>query len=160
VANSSAWARGQAWALYGYVMAYRETSHPGYLKLAERVAQFILTHPRFPSDKVPYWDFDATKLTDYPEQRDSSAAAIIASALYELSTLTSSGSGYKTSADQILASLSAAPYRSDLEANQGFLLLHGAGNVPAGTEIDVPLIYGDYYFLEANLRKLKIELAD
>jgi hypothetical protein len=150
--DSSAWARGQGWALYGYTMAYRETSDPKYLDHARRVASFILSHPGMPADKVPLWDFDAP--TD--QTRDSSAAALYASALYELSTLVSDGAQYEAAADAILASLSSPAYQARSGEASGFLLKHGAGNVPKPDEVDVPLNYGDYYYLEANLRKLRI----
>ncbi len=155
-AHESTWARGQAWALYGFTMVYRETREQRFLNQAVHIANFILHHKNFPDDMVPYWDFDAPNINQEP--RDASAAAIICSALYELSThLGREGVPYKSAADKIIASLSSEKYLAKLGANANFLLMHAVGNKPANSEIDVPIIYADYYFLEANLRKLKIE---
>lgn len=154
--NESSWARGQAWGLYGFTMTYRETGQKKFLDQAHKIAHFILKHPNLPEDKVPYWDFDAPGVPDEP--RDASAAAIICSALYELS-LYSNGEEkewYLNQADKILRSLSSTPYRAKLGGNNFFLLKHSTGNYPKNSEIDVPIVYADYYFLEANLRRLKI----
>ncbi len=149
--HESAWARGQAWALYGYTMCYRETKDPRYLDQAEHVAAFILNHPRLPSDGVPYYDFDAPAIPDEP--RDASAAAVIASALYELGAFSKKNTKqYHAMADKIMASLTAN-YRSPIGENRGFILLHSTGSKPANSEVDVPLSYADYYYLEALLRK-------
>lgn len=148
-ADNSAWARGQAWALYGFTMCYRETKDPAYLKLADEIAVFILTHPRLPVDKIPYWDFDAADDT-----RDASAAAIIASALYELKDYSVNKKKYRSAADVILKHLSGS-YRAASGTSKGMLLLHSTGNKPFHGEVDVPLIYADYYFLEALLRREK-----
>jgi rhamnogalacturonyl hydrolase YesR len=147
--HESAWARGQAWALYGFTMCYRETRDPNYLHLAENVAGFILNHPNLPKDKVPYWDFNVPDIPDAP--RDASAAAIIASALSELSTFSKNGSAYRKAADQIIKSLTEN-YRSPIGENKGFILLHSTGSKPMNVEVDVPLNYADYYYLEALIR--------
>ncbi|MGH7454633.1 MAG: glycoside hydrolase family 88 protein [bacterium] len=159
-AHESTWARGQAWALYGFTMVYRETREQHFLNQAVHIANFILHHKNFPDDMVPYWDFDAPNINQEP--RDASAATIICSALYELSTHSGSqGAKYKSAADKILASLSSEKYLAKLGENANFLLMHAVGNKPSNSEIDAPIIYADYYFLEANLRKLKIEkMAD
>lgn len=151
-ADDSAWARGQAWGLYGFTMMYRETRKPEYLAQATNIANFILNHPRLPADKIPYWDFDAPGIPDAP--RDASAAAITASALIELSTLAGGGAGgkYLALARQQLLSLSSPAYRAPLGGNGCFLLMHSVGHKPANSEVDVPLNYADYYFLEALLR--------
>ena len=151
-AHESAWARGQAWGLYGYTMMYRETRDARYLAQAQKIAGFLLNHPRMPADKVPYWDFDAPGIPNVP--RDASAAAIICSALYELSDYVDAGVGlrYRTFASAQLRSLASPAYRAKLGGNGCFLLMHCTGNMPKGSEIDVPLNYGDYYFLEALLR--------
>jgi rhamnogalacturonyl hydrolase YesR len=148
-ADASAWARGQAWGLYGYTMMYRETKNPVYLAQAQKIAGFILNHPRLPADKVPYWDFDAPEIPNAP--RDSSAAAIMASALLELRTYVDAPAAtrYTALAEQQLRSLSSPAYRAKLGENGCFLLMHATGHKPGGTEIDVPINYGDYYFLEA-----------
>lgn len=147
--DESAWARGQAWGLYGYTMCYRETRDPKYLQQAENIAGFILNHPNMPKDLVPYWDFNAPNIPDEP--RDASAAAIIASALSELSTFSKNGSAYRKKADQIIESLTEN-YRSPIGKNKGFILIHSTGAKPMNSEVDVPLIYADYYYLEALIR--------
>jgi rhamnogalacturonyl hydrolase YesR len=150
--HDSAWSRGQAWGLYGFTMCYRETGDDNFLQQARKIADFILSHKNLPEDSVPYWDFDAPNIPD--EQRDASAAAIICSALYELSDhLGNNGSKYRNAADKILASLSTPKYRAQIGGNNNFLLMHSVGSKPANSEVDTPLIYADYYFLEANLRK-------
>lgn len=151
-ADESAWARGQAWGLYGYTMCYRETKDPAYLKQAENIAAFIFHHPNMPKDLVPYWDFNAPNIPNEP--RDASAAAIAASALYELSQYSKNNNTYKKTADKILKSLTQS-YRSPMGANKGFILIHSTGSKPANSEVDVPLSYADYYYLEAILRAEK-----
>ncbi|OAM90677.1 glycoside hydrolase family 88 protein [Termitidicoccus mucosus] len=150
--SESAWSRGQAWALYGYTMMWRETRNPLYLDQAKRIAEFIVTHARLPEDKVPYWDFDAPGIPDTP--RDSSAAAIMASAFIELADHVEPffARRYAETARRQLVSLSSPAYRAKLGENGGFLLMHGTGHYPHGIEVDRPLSYGDYYFLEALLR--------
>ena len=152
-AHASAWARGQAWALYGYAVCYRETGKKQYLNLAENIAQYILNHPRLPSDLVPYWDFDDPKIPHVP--RDASAAAITASALYELANLQPyKKTYYQGFADKILASLSSTDYLAPVaSSSHGFLLNHSTGGLPNGFEIDAPIVYADYYFLEALVRQ-------
>ncbi len=157
-ADSSSWARGQAWGLYGYTMSYRETKEPLFLQQAIKIADFVLAHPRLPEDRIPYWDFDAPNIPHAP--RDASAGAIYASALYELSTYVEGAERvrYKSAADAMLKSLSSSSYRAtNVGENHGFILQHSVGNFPQGSEVDAPLNYADYYFLEANLRKLSIE---
>ncbi len=155
-ADESAWARGQAWALYGFTMCYRETKDIRFLNLAENIFDFLFSHPNMPNDLVPYWDFNAPKIPDEP--RDASAAAIIASALYELSTF--KDGEYKSTADKIMISLSSADYLAGLNENGNFILKHSVGSIPHNNEIDVPLNYADYYFLEALSRKIKIEASN
>jgi len=152
-ADSSAWARGQAWGLYGYTMCYRETHNKIYLQQAEKIARYIFSNPQMPADLVPYWDYDAAKQPGQP--RDVSAAAVAASALYELSTYSANGKTYKKTADKILNSLSEH-YQAQPDSARGFLLLHSTGHKPANSEIDVPIIYADYYYLEALLRQKRI----
>ncbi|MDD3491219.1 MAG: glycoside hydrolase family 88 protein [Paludibacter sp.] len=152
-AHESAWARGQAWALYGFAVCYRETKDPRYLELTDKIYNYLFTHKNMPEDLVPYWDFDAPNIPNEP--RDASAAAVIASALYELSTF--GKPEYKETADKIVASLSSPAYRAILGTNGNFLLMHSVGSIPHGHEIDVPLSYADYYFLEALLRKKELE---
>jgi rhamnogalacturonyl hydrolase YesR len=144
--DASAWARGQAWGLYGYTMCYRETKDPVYLQQAEKIAAYILQ--RLPADKVPFWDHDAPGIPNEP--RDASAAAITASALFELTTF-SRKPAYRKTANKILETLCTG-YLSPARQTNGFILLHSTGHKPAKSEIDVPLIYADYYFLEALMR--------
>ena len=153
-AHESAWSRGQAWGLYGYTMCFRETKNPAYLKHAENIAKFLFNHSRMPKDLVPYYDFDAPGIPNEP--RDASAAAIAASALYELSLYSKSGKQYRSIADKIVENLSQN-YRSPLGENKGFLLLHSTGSKPANSEVDVPINYADYYYLEALLRAKKLK---
>jgi hypothetical protein len=151
-ADASAWARGQAWGLYGYTMMFRETRNPAYLERARRIAAFIMKHPRLPEDKVPYWDFDASDIPAAP--RDSSAAAVMASALIELSGYVEKPEGleYSQLARRQLLSLSSSAYRAVPGGNGHFILMHSVGHLPKSSEVDVPLNYADYYFLEGLLR--------
>lgn len=152
--HESAWARGQAWGLYGYTMCYRETKNKAFLVHAEKIAAFILNHPRMAPDLIPYWDYDVPNLQSEP--RDASAAAIAASALYELSLYSSSSKLYREKANTMVGNL-AEHYTSKAGENKGFILLHSTGHKPNNNEIDVPLCYADYYFLEALLRKRRLE---
>jgi len=151
LSDDSAWARGQAWGLYGFTVCYRETKNPKYLNQAIKIADYIKNHPNLPKDNIPYWDYNAPASDETP--RDASAAAITASALYELSTFTKEDSNeYKSFADEIMQSLSSPTYFADKGTNANFLLKHSVGSIPHGVEIDVPLNYADYYFLEALYR--------
>ncbi|MGF1638788.1 MAG: glucuronyl hydrolase [Cyclobacteriaceae bacterium] len=152
-AHESAWARGQAWGLYGYSMCFRETGKQEYLDQAEKIAAFMLDHANLHEDLVPYWDYNAPEIPNAP--RDVSAATIMASALFELSTFgTEKSTYYKNTAQTILDNVSAK-YRSAPGANMGFLLDHSTGHLPGKHEIDVPIVYADYYYLEALLRSVK-----
>lgn len=151
--NESTWSRGEAWAVYGYTMCYRETKDPRYLKQAENIAAFILKHPNMPKDLIPYWDFNAPQIPREP--RDVSAAAVMASALLELSTYSKNGKTYRTAAEKMLTHLTNS-YRAPIGEDFGFLLLHSTGSKPSDSEVDVPLSYADYYYLEALLRLKKL----
>ena len=150
--DTSAWARGQAWGLYGYTMMYRFTKSAAYLNQAEHIAHFILNNPTTPADMIPYWDYDAPDLKDAP--RDASAAAITASALLELARYAprKQGKVYVLAAKKILVSLSSDQYRAKLGENGDFILMHSTGALPFKSEIDSPLSYADYYYLEALAR--------
>lgn len=153
--HSSAWARGQAWAVYGYTMCYRETNLPEFLEQAKKVANYIFTNPNLPEDLIPYWDFNAPEIPNEP--RDVSAATVTASALYELSTYDAENSQkYLNWANTIINNLSDN-YLAKEGEDRGFLLLHSTGSKPSNSEVDVPLVYADYYFLEALLRKQQLE---
>jgi unsaturated chondroitin disaccharide hydrolase len=150
--DESAWARGQAWGLYGFTMMYRETKNPVYLEMAEQIAGYIINHPNLPEDKIPYWDFNAP---DIPKaKRDVSAGAIICSALLELHLFVGAemSKKYLEIAEKQLRSLCSDEYLAIPGTNANFLLKHSVGNMPKGTEIDVPLSYADYYFVEAMMR--------
>lgn len=153
-ADESTWARGNAWGLYGYVMCYRFTKDKTYLQHAERIANYLLKHPKMPADLVPYWDFNDPTIPDAP--RDASAAAIMASALLELSTYSKNGKSFAATANKILDNLTKN-YRSAPGENKGFLLLHSTGHKPYNSEIDVPINYADYYYLEGLLRSKKLK---
>lgn len=154
--DESAWARGQAWALYGYTMMYRETRLERYLIQAQQIAAYIMNHPRMPADKIPYWDFDAPGIPDAP--RDASAAAILASALIDLSQLVPGEPGrrYLAFAEQQVRSLTSPEYLAEPGTNATFILKHSTGNFPGKSEVDVPLSYADYYYVEALMRMKKI----
>ena len=152
-ADSTMWARGQAWAIYGYTVVYRETKDPKYLDFAQKVTDVYLD--RLPEDKVPYWDFDDPSIPNAP--RDVSAGAVVASALLELSTYLPNGTGkrYKDAAIEMLTSLSSDSYQSG-ESKPSFLL-HSVGHWPNHSEIDASIIYADYYYIEALLRLKRLQ---
>jgi len=153
-AHESTWARGQSWAIYGFASAYRETGNPEYLEQAQKAYAFVENHPNLPEDKIPYWDYNAPNIPNEP--RDASSAAIMASALYEMSTFTKNNN-YKKKADKIIESLASDKYRAKTGENGYFLLKHSVGSIPHNAEIDVPINYADYYFLEALKRKRDLE---
>ena len=142
-ADDSMWARGQAWGIYGYTMVYRFTREPRFLDFAQKIADVYLA--RLPEDKVPYWDFCDPAIPNAP--KDASAAAVVASALLELSTYTDGK--YRADAESMLRSL-YENYRAPGECES--FLLHSTGHHPAGSEIDYSIVYADYYFIEALLR--------
>lgn len=163
--DNSTWSRGQGWAIYGFTVVYRETKDPRFLATAEKAADYYINHSNLPSDKVPWWDFNAYQPGFVPGKRshanevvtnyrDASAAAVTASALFELCTYVKGEKRekYWNTAKQILTSLASPQYRAKEGTNGNFLLMHSVGAIPHGSEIDVPLVYADYYFLEALLR--------
>lgn len=155
-AHESAWSRGQAWAIYGYSMCYRYTGDQKYLDQAIKTFNFMKNHKRMPADLVPYWDMDAPNIPNEP--RDVSSASVIASALYEMSTYnTPEAKQYKEYADKIIESLASDNYTAKLGENGRFILMHSVGSIPHNSEIDVPLNYADYYYLEALKRKTDLE---
>lgn len=155
-ADESAWSRGQSWALYGYTMMARETGKPEYLEQAKHIAAFLMNHPNMPADKVPYWDYDAPEIPN--TTRDASAAAIMASALIELSQLDKSEKSkeYLDYAEQQIRSLSAPEYLAETGTNCHFALKHSTGHFRGNGEVDAPLSYADYYYVEALMRLKKI----
>ncbi len=191
IADESRWARGQAWSIYGFTVAYRFTGEEKYLQRAKDVAKYLFElEDNMPEDLVPLWDFDVVEFSEalpeneflynnlqdknltkaYTEIRDVSSAAIIASSLYELYWHTKNNF-YKEKADKMIESLSSDAYRAKVGENGGFLFMHSVGSLPhsllnieAGRttshNIDVPLNYADYYFLEALLRKGRVEKGE
>ncbi|WP_175633752.1 glycoside hydrolase family 88 protein [Pedobacter ghigonis] len=150
--DESAWSRGQGWALYGYAMMYRFTKNKRYLEQAKNIARFIIDNPNMPADQVPYWDFNAPGIPN--TYRDASAAAVIASALLELGQYSSKSEQklFVGEARKMIISLSSEAYSAKPGQNGGFLLMHSTGALPLKSEIDVPLSYADYYYLEALMR--------
>ncbi len=161
--DNSTWSRGQAWGIYGFTMMYRETGDPEYLKTAIGMADFYLNHANLPEDLIPLWDFNVGEEGYDPDvrsgayknrtkYRDVSAGAVVASALFELYGFTTDNV-YLTCAIQMLHSLTGS-YRSNQTGfdNPNYILQHSVGSIPHNSEIDIPLIYADYYFLEALQR--------
>jgi len=152
-ADESAWARGQSWGLYGYTMMYRETGDKKYLEQARHIANFILNNTNLPADKIPYWDYDHPNIPN--TLRDASSAAIMASALVELSKyepVRKKAKQYLETAKKIIQSLSTSQYMASPGTNEGFLLKHSVGSMINKEEIDKPVTYADYYFIEAMVR--------
>ena len=152
IADESAWSRGQAWGLYGYTMAYRYTRKPEYLEQARKLADYFFGHPNTPADRIPYFDFDAPAGDDTP--RDASAAALAASAVIELAEYDPARRDfYLRNADAILSSLE----RPEYQAQAGpFLITKATGNYPKDDEIDAPINYADYYYVEALQRRADV----
>jgi len=171
-ADNSTWSRGQAWGIYGYTMIYRFTKRKEFLDLAKHLADYWLNNKNLPADGIPYWDFNAGQkglvAANWAEKnhaplvqpRDASAAAITCSALLELSTYLKNDRKYFNAAIKILKSLSTSVYLAESGTNGNFLMKHCTGNLPLGSEIDVPLIYADYYFLEALHRYNTLNLKE
>ena len=163
--DSSAWSRGQAWAIYGFTMCYRFTGKPEYLATAVKAADFFINHKNLPEDFIPYWDFNIGEFTDYEwaydpdrfaeEPRDASAAAATASALLELKNYVNDpakAAEYHEAAVRMLTSLASPEYMAERGENNYFLLKHSVASVPHNSSIDKPEAYADYYFLEALLK--------
>ena len=147
--DESAWARGQAWGVYGYTVCYRETGDKKYLEFAQKIADMIISRVKT-EDHIPLWDYDAPNLPTTP--RDASAAAVTSSALFELCGYLPDGQKYFDYAESILRSLSSPEYLAEPGTNCGFILKHSTGSLAHGSEIDVPLNYADYYYLESIKR--------
>ncbi len=149
--HESAWSRGQAWGLYGFTVTYRYTKNPVFLEQAKKIANFIFTHPNLPPDLIPYWDYDAPNIPDEP--RDVSAATVTASGLFELSKYDpANATKYLAWANQILKTLEEEKYQLNTAP---FFLKHSVGSIPGKFEMDAPIIYADYYYVEALLRSRK-----
>lgn len=154
-ADESAWARGQAWALYGYAMMAEKSSDrkafSAYLLQAEKVAEMLLE--KLPEDGIPYWDFDSENIPD--EYKDASAAAVMASGFITVSRITEKGRlsrECRHMAETQIRTLASEKYLAEAGTNGNFLLMHSVGNYPFSVEVDAPLTYADYYFLEALIK--------
>lgn len=156
--DESAWSRGQAWGLYGYTYLYRETKDKRYLEQAKHIANYIINHPNMPEDYIPYWDFDSPEIPN--TSRDVSAACIIVAALVDLSDFVDAelSDEYIKVIEKQINALSSDKYTAKLGENGDFILKYSTGGYPFDSEVDVPLTYADYYYLEA-LTKLKKKLS-
>ena len=155
--DESSWSRGQVWGLYGYTFMYRETGDKKYLDQANGIAKYLIENPVMPSDYIPYWDLEAPGIPD--ELRDASAAAIMASALIDLSSLVNKdlGEKYLKVAETQIRTLASEKYTARPGENGDFILMHSVGSMPGKSEVDVPLTYADYYYVEALLRYKKLK---
>lgn len=149
----STWARGQSWGLYGFTMMYRETGNKRYLLHAEKIADFLLGHPNMPADLVPYWDYTGSERST---MRDASAAAVMASALMELSCYSASGKKYFEAGEKQLKSLASSAYLAEPGTHDNFIVMHATGNFLRSSELDGALSYADYYFVEGLLRYIRL----
>lgn len=156
-ADDSAWSRGQAWGLYGYTYLYRETRDQRYLEQARHIADFLIKHPQMPKDFIPYWDYNVPVNANTP--RDASASCIMASALTELSDFVDAASKreYMAVVEKQIRTLASKAYTAKSRENGNFILKHSTGAYPFKSEVDAPLTYADYYYLEA-LTRLKKKL--
>ncbi|NDV59242.1 glycoside hydrolase family 88 protein [Bacteroides sp. 519] len=153
--DESSWSRGQAWGLYGYTYLYRELKEERYLEQARNIANYIINHPNMPKDGIPYWDFNTPEIPN--TARDASAGALIASALIELSDYVEPqlGKQYLAIAETQIRTLASPEYTAQPGENGCFILKHSTGGYPFNSEVDVPLTYTDYYYLEALTRMKK-----
>jgi rhamnogalacturonyl hydrolase YesR len=147
--DSSSWARGQGWGIYGFTMAYRYTKDKKYLNRAKATAGFFLSHKNLPEDGIPYWDFNAPNIPNEP--RDVSAGAIVASALIELYGYTKNET-YINYSKKFLKNVQTTNYILPKDVKAPFILNHSSGDWSKRSEMDEPIVYGDYYFLEALIR--------
>ena len=151
--HESSWSHGQAWGLYGFATASRYTKNPEFLDQSRKIASYIFSNPNLPEDLIPYWDYDAQNIPIEP--RDVSAAAITAAGLYELSNHDAQNAKkYMGWADTILENLNSKKYQSDIAP---FFIKHSVRSIPGEFEVDAPIIYADYYYIEVLLRQLEIQ---
>ena len=153
LSDDSSWSRGQAWGLYGFTVMYRQTGKKEYLDLAVKAGRYIMNHPNMPKDKIPYWDFDAPAKASTP--RDASAAAVMASAYVELSTYVQDeavSEAFLRLAEQMIRSLASSRYTAAPGANGNFILEHSTAFFAKDRDVDAPLSYADYYYVEALMR--------
>jgi rhamnogalacturonyl hydrolase YesR len=149
IGDGSAWARGQGWAINGYTMVYRYTKDQRFLDRAEATANFFINHKNLPEDGIPYWDFDDPNIPN--TSRDVSAGAIVASGLVELYQHTKNES-YLNYSKKVIRSLKSTNYILPLDKEIPFVLDHSFGDWSKKSEMDEPIVYGDYYFLETLIR--------
>lgn len=152
--DDSAWARGQAWGVYGYTRSFIELGDSTYLDFAVKIADYIMASVKT-EDLIPYWDYDAPATKDTP--RDASAAAVTAAAMFELSTLVPDGDKYFKYGETILKNLSSENYLAKKGENNGYILMHSTGSLPHGSEVDTPINYADYYYMESLQRYMKMK---
>mgnify|MGYP003631952132 CR=1 FL=1 len=150
--NESSWARGQGWAIYGFTMAYRYTKDSKYLERAKATADYFLNHKNLPEDGIPYWDFNDPNIPKAP--KDVSAGTVVSSALVELYGYTNDEK-YLGYSRKVIESLKSSNYILPEDVAAPFILDHSTGNWPKNDEIDEPIVYGDYYYLETLLRLRK-----
>lgn len=153
-ADDSAWSRGQSWGLYGYTMMYRETGDETYLAQAENVASYLL--PLLEKRPIPVWDFNSPE--ELASNDDVSAGAVMASAFLELSDLThdaAKAEQYMAMARKMIKIMCGEHYMYNPGEAYGFILKHGTGFLLKNREVDAPLTYADYYFLEAMTRYMR-----
>ncbi len=154
--NTSAWSRGTSWALHGMALAYTFTQNDSYLEVAQKVADFFIGE--LPDDSVPHWDFRVPRNSDTP--RDTSAGACAACGLIELASRSCDENGvrYMEAANSIMKSLYEMYGNWDNDSDG---IIHGGTfNCPKGLGIDVSLIYGDYYYVEALSRLRNLEKSN
>ena len=151
-ADESSWARGQSWGVYGFTFMFRETGDSLYLQQAKHIADFLINHPRMPKNYIPYWDYDDPQIPD--TYRDASAATIMASALIELSDFVEKEDSmkYMKVVEKQIRTLASSEYTAKIGTNGNFILKHSVGSFPHKSEIDAPLTYADYYYVEALIR--------
>lgn len=152
--DASAWSRGQAWGLYGYIRCFVELGDTKYLDFALKIADYIMTNVKT-KDLIPYWDYNAPVSPQTP--RDASAAAITSAAMFELSTLVPEGEKFFNYGETILKNLSGEQYLAKKGENHGYILMHSTGSLPHGSEIDTPINYADYYYMESLQRYMNLK---
>ena len=151
--GDSCWSRGLAWALYGFCTAYSATGDTAYLDASELCARYYMTHT--PAHGVPPWDYDALP----PGSRkleDSSAAAIAASGLYDLSLASASCEKrllYRQHFRKIMATLTSDPYLGRDAGWEG-ILKHGVYHLHKKLGVDESVMWGEYFFVEALAKAL------
>jgi len=152
MSDESAWSRGQAWALYGYTNSFGYSGNPRYLEQAKLIARYFIEHPNLPADGIPYYDFDAPAGAETP--RDVSAATVAIDALLELMAYAPElADYYQRFVDRVLATLELPHYQAEVSP---FILDHSTGSVPSPFEVDVPINYADYYYVEALRRRTEL----